>query len=142
MQYDGKDFVGVKAALYYDGNILVYRRDDKPGLRFAGMWDFFGGGREGEETPIECLVRELYEELEINIRPEQVVFTRVFPAMHDPTLDAYFMAVELSDDQAKNFRFGSEGVECKFVATDDFMADNQTIPDLKPRLVSYLNSRG
>lgn len=100
MEYDGKDFVGVKAALFWGDKLLIYQRDNKPGLRFAGLWDFFGGGREDSETPFECLRRELGEELEIGIVDSQVLFTKKFPAMHDPTLNAYFMVIRLSDSQA------------------------------------------
>ena len=45
-------FHGVKAALLFGDKILVYKRDDKPGLRFANLWDMPGGGREGDETPL------------------------------------------------------------------------------------------
>lgn len=138
MDYSGKNFTGVKAALLWNDQLLVYQRDDKPGLRFAGMWDFFGGGREDNETPFECLERELEEELEIAIEPEQVIFSKVFPAMHDASIDAYFMVVHLTDRQAQAYKFGSEGQQCKFVGVGDFMADDNVVPDLKPRLLSYL----
>lgn len=139
MDYDGKDFTGVKAALLWNDQLLVYQRDDRPGLRFAGMWDFFGGGREGTETPFECLRRELKEELEIAIESQQVIFSKVFPAMHDESIDAYFMVVHLTDRQVRAYKFGSEGQQCKFVGINDFMADDSVVPDLKPRLLSYLN---
>lgn len=83
------DFNGVKIALFYNDNLLVYERDNTPGLRFAGLWDFFGGGREGDETPSECINRELKEELGISITKKQVMFQKIFPAMHDPLQNAY-----------------------------------------------------
>ena len=140
MEYDGKDFVGVKAALLWNDELFVYQRDNKPGLRFAGLWDFFGGGREEHETPFECLRRELEEELEIGIIEPQVVFAKKFPAMHDATLDAYFMVVRLNEAQVRGYKFGNEGIRCKFVKIGDFMADNEAVPDLKPRLLSYLTA--
>lgn len=118
----------------------MYQRDTKPGLRFAGLWDFFGGGREDGESPVECLARELREELEIDIAPEQVTFSKVFPAMHDPSIDAYFMVVELTHYQVKNFHFESEGVSCKFVTAEEFLGDNGVVPGLKPRLTNYLST--
>jgi 8-oxo-dGTP diphosphatase len=50
------------------GEILLYLRDDKPGLPFPGHWDLFGGHVEDEETPEEALVREVKEELGIELR--------------------------------------------------------------------------
>lgn len=140
MHYDGKDFTGVKAALLWNGKLLVYQRDNKPGLRFASLWDFFGGGREARESPVECLIRELQEELEIAINSDQIVFSKIFPAMHDPSIDAYFMVVNLTSTQAEDFKFGSEGTKVKFTEVEEFMTNPSVVPDLKPRLASYLKS--
>jgi 8-oxo-dGTP diphosphatase len=137
---DDTEFSGVKAALLYQGKLLVYQRDDTPGLRFAGLWDFFGGGREDNETPYECIRRELQEELEIDIDKRQIVFQSIFPAMHDPSQSAYFMVVNLTDENASSFRFGSEGQQYKFVEIDEFMNSDDFIPLLKPRLRSYLRT--
>lgn len=133
-----KEFSGVKAALIHRGNILVYLRDNAPGLRFAGLWDFFGGGREDDETPFECIARELQEELEITITPDQVVFDKIFPAMHEPSRDAHFVVVRLTDDNVQRFKFGNEGQECKFVSFADFEKSDEFVPLLRPRFDSYL----
>ena len=53
------DFVGAKAALFCGGRLLTHLRDDRPGLPWPAMWDLPGGGREGAETPEQCLLREL-----------------------------------------------------------------------------------
>ena len=60
--WDGTPFGGAKIALVQDGLILTYLRDDKPDIRFPGLWDLPGGGREGGETPLACVARELFEE--------------------------------------------------------------------------------
>lgn len=41
------DFTGAKAALFCRASVLVCLRDEKPGLRWPGLWDLPGGGREG-----------------------------------------------------------------------------------------------
>ncbi len=43
--------------------VLLQQRDDRPDLRYPGMWTLFGGSAEGEETPHEAIQRELLEEL-------------------------------------------------------------------------------
>lgn len=54
----------VAAALMRDdGRWLMHRRP--PGKHHAGLWEFPGGKVEGNEMPIESLVRELSEELGI-----------------------------------------------------------------------------
>jgi len=46
-----------------DGRLLIYLRDNKPGIPFPNRWDFFGGHLEIGETPDQALVREVEEEL-------------------------------------------------------------------------------
>ena len=50
------------------GEILLYLRDNKPGIPFPMHWDLFGGHLEEGETPEEALVREVKEELNFDLR--------------------------------------------------------------------------
>jgi 8-oxo-dGTP diphosphatase len=47
--------------------LLVYLRDNKPDIPFPNYWDFFGGHVEEGETPEEALVREVKEELGVDL---------------------------------------------------------------------------
>ena len=49
------------AVVHLDGKVLITRR--APGEKLAGLWEFPGGKLEHEETPQECITRELREEL-------------------------------------------------------------------------------
>ncbi len=51
-----------------DGRVLVAQRP--PGRTMAGMWEFPGGKIEAGETPEAALVRELAEELGIDVTHE------------------------------------------------------------------------
>jgi 8-oxo-dGTP diphosphatase len=50
-----------------DGRLLIYLRDDKPEIPFPAHWDFFGGHLEPGETPEQALVREVKEELGLEL---------------------------------------------------------------------------
>ena len=55
------------ALLREDGRILLQKRPD--GRSMAGLWEFPGGKLEDGETPALALVRELSEELALNVDP-------------------------------------------------------------------------
>jgi 8-oxo-dGTP diphosphatase len=48
-----------------DGRVLLARRP--PGKPLAGLWEFPGGKIEAGETPEAALIRELKEELDIEV---------------------------------------------------------------------------
>jgi len=49
------------------GELLLYLRDGKPGIPFPYHWDLIGGHLEEGETPEEALVREVKEEINIDL---------------------------------------------------------------------------
>ena len=60
------DLVVVAAALVdRDGRLLVQQRPEGPSM--AGLWEFPGGKVEPGETPEQALIRELAEELGIDV---------------------------------------------------------------------------
>jgi 8-oxo-dGTP pyrophosphatase MutT (NUDIX family) len=48
---------------------LLQQRDDVPGIVYPGMVGLFGGHREGDESFLQCVARELHEELSYAIEP-------------------------------------------------------------------------
>ena len=49
-----------------DGRVLICQRPE--GKQLAGLWEFPGGKVEAGETPEEALIRELKEELAIEVK--------------------------------------------------------------------------
>lgn len=62
--------INVAQVLLFDarGRLLIYLRDNNPDIPFPNHWDFFGGHVERGETPEQALVREVIEELGIELR--------------------------------------------------------------------------
>ncbi len=47
--------------------VLLFLRDNKDTIPYPDCWDILGGHVESGETPEECIVREMLEEIEIDI---------------------------------------------------------------------------
>ena len=57
--------------IWRQGRVLICRRGE--GRLHTGLWEFPGGKLEPNETPLECLKRELREELRMEILPDCVL---------------------------------------------------------------------
>jgi 8-oxo-dGTP diphosphatase len=58
--------VAAAALVDVDGRVLICQRPE--GKQLAGLWEFPGGKLEPGETPEACLIRELHEELGIEVK--------------------------------------------------------------------------
>lgn len=60
--------VAACALIDADGRVLIAQRP--PGKAMAGLWEFPGGKIEADERPEQTLIRELAEELGIEVRED------------------------------------------------------------------------
>jgi 8-oxo-dGTP diphosphatase len=52
-----------------DGHLLLQLRDNLPHIRDPGKISLFGGRREGSESFLDCIVREIHEEIGYHLAP-------------------------------------------------------------------------
>jgi 8-oxo-dGTP diphosphatase len=137
-EWDGEDFSGAKLAAFLGDEILVYRRDNKPGIPFPGLIDLPGGGREGSESPADCALRELAEEFGLIVPPARVHYVRRYEVSWNTGRPSFFLAIDLTAADIAAVKFGDEGEDWRLMPVADFLGHGEAIPHLQARLAHYL----
>jgi 8-oxo-dGTP diphosphatase len=138
LAWDGRDFSGTKIALICDGQLLTYVRDDDPDIPFPNMIDLPGGGREGDESPFDCVCREVFEEFGLCLQIDDIGLWRVYPFWNDPTKLSHFFIGYLSADEVKCIQFGDEGQSWQMMKIEKYLTNDRAILRLKERLAECL----
>lgn len=133
---DDSDFIGAKLALFLGDRLAVIRRDDRSGLDWAGHWDFPGGGREGQESAAECVLRETHEELGLRVPRAALVWNRAF--LRPDRAVGWLFVARLPAASASDIRLGDEGQGWALMTPGEYLAHPLGIPHFKERLRLYL----
>lgn len=132
-------FTGCKLAYVYNGKLLVYRRDNNPAIPFPNQWDFPGGGREGDESPEGCVLRELQEEFGLVLPASRLVYRQQVVNHLQNGLSWLFVTLGC-EDEISAICFGDEGQYWQLMDVATFLADPDAMLILKIRLLGLLCS--
>lgn len=135
-------YVGAKVGLICDGAVLTILRDDIPEIPFPGFWDLPGGGREPGESPEDCALREVEEEVGLRIAPGRLVWRSEHPSQHMPGGVTVFYLAEIAAEEVAAVRFGDEGQGWRMMAVETFLGHPQAVPFLQDRLRGALAGVG
>jgi 8-oxo-dGTP diphosphatase len=124
-------FVSAVALIDADGRILLAKRPE--GKSLAGLWEFPGGKVEEGERPEAALIRELKEELGIDV--EQSCLAPLTFASH--AYDDFHLFMPLFVCRRwKGIAIGLEGQELKWVRAKDLR--NFAMPPADLPLIPHL----
>lgn len=138
MEIEISDFTGCKIALFCGDKLLTILRDNKSGIPFPNTWELPGGGREGDESPFECVVREVYEELGIHLTEDCLLWAKVYPSMLFADKQSVFLVGKLAQEQFDQIVFGDEGQGYKLMGIEEFLGSDKAVPQLQDRVRDYL----
>ena len=126
------DFSGTKLVLLIGDRLATILRDDIKGLPWPGYWDLPGGGREGAESPAQCVLRETREELGLDLRPADLIWKKPVPSRSHPGQESWFFAAHLPAGAARGIVLGDEGQEWRLVAPQWFIDNPKAVTHFRP----------
>ena len=138
MEIEISDFTGCKIALFCGDKLLTILRDDKISIPWPNMWELPGGGREGDESPFECVAREVCEELGIHLTEDCLLWSKVYSSMLFEGKESVFLVGKLAQEQFDKIVFGDEGQGYKLMSIDEFLGSDKVIPQLQDRVRDYI----
>ena len=138
MEIELTDFQGCKIALICGDKVLTILRDDKDDIPCPNMWELPGGGREGDESPFECVEREVFEELGIHLTEDCLLWSKVYPSMLFADKQSVFLVGQLTQNQFYSIVFGDEGQGYQLMNVEEFLSSSQVVPQLQDRVRDYL----
>lgn len=132
------EFGGTKLLLMRGDDLLTHLRDDVDHIPFPGHWDLPGGGPEAGETPMECGLRELFEEYGLTLTPERLT-ARAFPSISHPGRSSWLLTGRISDAEIDAIRFGDEGQEWRMMPVAEYLAHPRSVPHFRDWIRSALD---
>jgi 8-oxo-dGTP diphosphatase len=119
-----------------DNEVLLLLRDNKGNIPFPDCWDALGGHVDPGETPLECIIREMKEE--IGYQPESPTLFNVYDL--DDRIDCIFWQRAELDIQTINLQ---EGQQLKWFTQQEIgaMEETQIAFGFKPILLEFFRKQ-
>lgn len=112
--------LGANAIITCNGKLLLEKRRD------SDIWGLVGGGVKKTESPLEGMIREIYEELGVRVLPSQLTKLQVYgepgrvAAFRDGSIWRMVIVVfGLDWEQEPKLRVSAESKELRFFSKEE-----------------------
>jgi len=107
----------VAVIIFYDENKRILLQDRRNMSKVGEEWGFFGGEIKNTETPEECLLREIKEELNFDLKDFKYIGEYKAPISENTILDLFVFISPLKNKLSKFKQ--DEGRDMKLFTLDE-----------------------
>lgn len=111
-------------------SVLLHKRDGNAKVN-PNKWAFFGGLNEGEETPVQTFIREIEEELGVDLEAKDVLPLSDY---FNEILQTYRFVFYVESEMEKSEMRLGEGEDFDWIPLDkvfDHLLTEKSVTDLK-----------
>jgi 8-oxo-dGTP diphosphatase len=105
-----------------ENKFLMQLRDNKESIYGSNKWGVLGGGKNKNETSEECILREIKEELEIELKKPRLV--DIVEDQNKNKLFRHYIFLDFIDKKASEFKL-NEGERLEFYGPEDLKLLNK-----------------
>ncbi len=115
-----------------DGKMLFQLRDDNKKIYNPNQWGLFGGGIKFKETPKKAIIREIKEELDLDINEKDLKFLIKIPFLKGRR---YIFKINLNK-KTSELKL-NEGSDLDYFSIKEILIKKNVVPSLRNFLFFY-----
>ncbi|WP_439139028.1 NUDIX hydrolase [Planktotalea sp.] len=126
---------------FCEDQLLTYLRDDVANIPYPALWDLLGVGAEGDETPVECALRETKEEFALTLPLSRIIWSRAYPSMLIEDTINWFFVAPITAKEIESIELGEEGQQWRMMPITTYLDRPEAIPHLKAQIRDFLSKK-
>lgn len=114
------------------GQIMLIKRDNIDVIPYPDCWDVVGGNVEENESPKQCIIRELKEELELDVDSKELHLFNVYD-MSDRREYTFWKKTDLDIDKTPLH----EGQDKRWFSEEEVRTQDKIAFGFKPIILEF-----
>lgn len=139
---DFSDFDGAKLALLCGDKLVSIQRDTRADVAFPNLWDLPGGPRITAESPEDCVLRALRQELSLALSLDDLIWRKRCVSGQQGQVVTWFFVAEIPALDVARLRMGVAGKAWRMIEVQRYLRMSDAPRPMQDWVADYLSQKG